>query len=105
MAKLSAFHNQTTAELADEYGNVDGQIKVLTERKEALREELLARVDDAPAVGERWTIYRSDSVSTRIDTKKVRALLGDDCSKVESVSKTTRLTPKPTLIFGAQAAE
>jgi hypothetical protein len=42
-----------------------------------------------PAHGERFTVARSDQVSSRLDVTAVKAFLGDACRKFDTASITT----------------
>ncbi len=92
-------HNYINS-VADEYGDIVAKIKLLEERKELLRDDLITFIKDVPAEGLTWTVSKSESSTTRIDSKKVRELLGDRAKDVETVSKQIRLNVKPTLRFG-----
>lgn len=100
----SPLHNQSTAALADEFGNLKAQIATLEEKADALKAELTARIDDVPAIGARWTVTKSVSTSKRLDTKKLLADLGDALDTYEVASTSTRVLVKPTMIF-SEAAE
>lgn len=106
-AKSNPFHNVSTADLAEEYGNIKATISPLEKRLEVLKEELQARIDDTPAIGPRWTVTKSESVSKRMDVKRLRADLGDALDPYEVESKVVRMLVKPTMILGEipQAAE
>jgi|LakMenE01Jun11ns_1017448.scaffolds.fasta_scaffold9850398_1 hypothetical protein len=92
-------HNYINS-VADEYGEIVAKIKLLEERKELLRDDLITFIKDVPAEGSTWTVSKSESSTTRIDSKKVRELLGDRAKDVETISKQIRLNVKPTLRFG-----
>ena len=104
-AKPNPFHNLSTEDLADQFGDVKAQIAALEDREDALKKELAARIDDVPAVGPRWTVTKSESVSRRLDTKALRELLGDGLAPYEKESVSVRMLVKPTMIFGQTAAE
>ena len=73
-AKPNPFHNLSTEDLADQFGDVKAQIAALEDREDALKKELAARIDDVPAIGPRWTVTKSESVSRRLDTQALREL-------------------------------
>lgn len=99
------FHNVSTVDLADEFGDIKAQISALEEREKALRETLLARgIDEVPAIGRRWTVKASESMSKRLDTKALRELFGDGLAPYEKESVSIRIIVKPTMILG-EAAE
>ena len=104
MAKPNEFHNISTPDLADQFGDIKQQIAALETREDAIKKELQARMDDTPAIGPRWTVTKSESVSKRLDTKALRELLGDGLAPYEKESVSVRMLVKPTMIFG-QAAE
>lgn len=97
--------NRHAEQLADEYGDLDAQIKALEEDKAKVRDEMLTYLDDVPVVGLRWTVKKSESTSTRLDTKKVRAFLGDKAAAFESKTKQTKVLVSQTQVFGKTAAE
>lgn len=100
----NAFHNRSTAQLADEYGDLDAQIKALTEAKDAIRDELKARSAEK-VEGARWTVTISAATRTTYDDKAIRAALGADiCRQYERVTDTSTIRVKPTLVFGQVAA-
>ena len=91
--------------VADEYGDICAKIKILEERKELLRDDLITFIKDVPAEGSTWTVSKSESNTTRIDSKKVQALLGDRVSEVQTTTKQVRLNVKPTLRFNDDIGE
>lgn len=103
--KENPFHNLSTSELADDFGNIKAQIAALEEREDAIKKELMARIDDTPAISPRWTVTKSESVSKRLDTKALRDLLGDGLAPYEKESRSVRMLVKPTMILGQAAAE
>lgn len=105
MATTGKFHNISTAQIADEFGALDQQAKALDKRIAELKDELKKRIgDDEVVEGAKFTVTVSTTVSTRIDTKKLREVLGDAVKEVETTSESTRVTVKPTVIFGQGAA-
>lgn len=98
------FHNLSSAELADDYGAVDGQIKALSERKDAIKSELLAR-NIEKIEGERFTLTVSEQVSKRLDTKALKDALGADiCAEYERETISQVVRVKATVVFGQRAA-
>lgn len=86
----------TLVHIADEYIEVDEQIRALTERKAALRECILAHNAERLVCG-RGEINRVETVRWTLDQKAVKAAMGDDwvtahsrCAHVVSL----RVTPK-----------
>lgn len=98
------FDNISDAALVDEFGNVKAQIDALEKREKELRDEIVARFDDVPMIGARWTATVSTSASKRLDTKRLRVDLGDALDVYETESTSTRVVAKPTMILG-EAAE
>jgi len=100
----SQFNNRSNADLADEYGTLDGQIKALTERKDAIKEEFKARSVDR-VEGPKFTITVSEQSAKRLDTKALKAALGDDiCAEYEKESFSTVVRVKATVVFGHSVA-
>ena len=87
------FNNQSNEQLADEIGNLDTQVKYLEERLTLLKDAFKARNCSA-ARGERFAVTVSESTSKRLDTKKLRADLGDALDVYEVETTSTRLTIK-----------
>src|ERR1700679_1392911 len=77
------FHNLSHEALADAIGHADAVLKGAEAECKALSRGILA------AAGERFTITRSDQVSSRFDTTAVKAFLGDARRKFETASITT----------------
>ena len=100
----TTFHNASTMQLADDYGMLDLQIKALTERKDAIKGELLSR-NVEKVEGQSFTVTVSASTRTTYDDKAIRAALGDDiCKTYERVTETVTVRVKPTVIFGQPAS-
>ena len=99
----SPFHNMSDEQLADEIGKLDTHIKTQAEQLEALKDEFKAR-DISAACGNSYAVTRSDTTSKRLDTKKLRAALGDDLVAYETETKSTRLTIKASPRLGQEAA-
>lgn len=99
----SNFHNLATTQLADDYGALDAQIKALTERKDAIKDELKARGVEK-AEGERFTVTASTATRVTYDDKAIREALGPDiCKQYERVTETTTLRVKVTARFSEAA--
>lgn len=98
------FHNIATAHIADEFGALDQQAKALDKRIAELKDELKKRTGgDEVVEGARFTVTVATTATTRIDTKKLREILGDAVKEVEMTSESIRVTVKPTVIFGQVA--
>lgn len=88
----------TIPDLADMYGDLDAQIKALTDARDAVKAELAKRKTDT-FKGDRWALSRTTYETTRLDTKLIRAEMGDDwCAAFTSTSSATRITVKPVAI-------
>jgi predicted phage-related endonuclease len=91
-------HNRPLEWLADNYGNIKSQIDALENVLKPIKDELRERINDAPAVGEIWTVTKTESVTKRLDTKALKEALGDEIiSEYEKESTTTTLRLKPTV--------
>lgn len=101
---MTKLHNISDAAIVDEFGNIKLQIDALKKREEELREEIVARFDDVPLMGARFEARVTSSTAKRLDTKRLRALLGDALNEYENETTSTRVTVKPVMILG-QAAE
>jgi hypothetical protein len=95
--------NNYLESVADEYGDIDNQIKVLEARKKVLREDLMTFVKDIPVVGLRWTVSKSESSQASLDTKAVREFLGDKAGQFERVNKVAKILVKQTRVLGQTA--
>lgn len=101
---MTKLHNISDAAIVDEFGNIKLQIDALKKREEELRDEIVARFTDVALMGERFEARVLISISKRLDTKRVRADLGDALDEYETESTSTRVNVKPVMILG-QAAE
>jgi predicted phage-related endonuclease len=101
----SPFHNLSTPALADEFGAMKLQADALNKRLDEMKDELKKRTNgDETVEGAKFTVTVATTTSTRIDTKKLRDVLGDAVREVEATSESIRVTVKPTVIFGQVAA-
>ncbi len=100
----NSLHNQSTTDLADEYGTLDLQEKALAKRKSEIKAELIARdVDTVEAV--KFTVTLSTQVSKRLDTTALKAALGEDiCAEYEKSTESTVVRVKRTVVFGQSVA-
>ena len=81
------FHNQSLAQLADLYGDLDAQIKALTEAKASVRAEFEARSADAGRIdGETFYVNFALRETKTLDKKAVEAELGADWIAANSKS-------------------
>jgi hypothetical protein len=92
----SKFHNLSNEALADAIGHADLALKAHEAECKALKDEFKARGAHT-AAGERFTVTRSDQVSSRLDVNAVKQFLGDACRKFETANITTVIRIKPAL--------
>ena len=100
---MNPFHNQSTADLADDYGALKAQADALEERIKAIRGELVARCVER-VEGRKFTVTVGKSARVTYDDKAIREALGPDIVKqYERVTETVTLRVKPTIVFGQVA--
>jgi hypothetical protein len=87
-ANHTRFHNLTNEMLADAIGQADAVLKGAEAECKALKDEFKGR-GLLTAAGERFTVTRSDQVSSRLDVTAVKQFLGDAWRKFETASITT----------------
>jgi hypothetical protein len=81
------FHNHSLAQLVDLYGDIDAQIKALSEAKAAVRAEFEARNADAGRIdGETYYVNFALRETKTLDKKAVEAELGADWIAANSKS-------------------
>jgi hypothetical protein len=100
--KHSRFHNISNEALADAIGRADALLKGAEAECKALKEEFKAR-GILSAEGERFTVNRSDQISSRLDVAAVKQALGDAWRKFETASITTVIRIKAAPQFAAAA--
>jgi hypothetical protein len=88
VSTTSRFHNLSNEMLADAIGNADAVLKRAEAECKALKDEFKSR-GLLTVSGERFTVTRSDQVSSRLDVAAVKAFLGDAWRKFETPSITT----------------
>lgn len=88
------FNNLSNAQLADEIGTLDTNIKDQEKRLADLKDAFKSRQCSA-ARGEYFAVTVSESTSKRLDTKKLREALGDALDGYEIESTSVRLLVKP----------
>jgi hypothetical protein len=98
----SKFDNISDEMLADAIGHADLIVKAAEAELQALKNEFRRR-GVISAVGARYTITRSDQVSSRLDVTAVKAFLGDAWRKFEAASIVTVLRVKATPHLAAAA--
>jgi hypothetical protein len=96
------FHNLSSEALADAIGQADAVLKGAEAECKALKEEFKSR-GLLTAAGERFTVTRSDQVSSRLDVTAVKAFLGDAWRKFETASITTVIRIKAARQLAAAA--
>ena len=85
---VSRFHNLSDAALADELGRVDSIVKGAEAELTLLKNEFKAR--GIPEVaGEQFTVTATEQIAGRLDTKAVKAFLGDSYVKFEQAVVST----------------
>jgi hypothetical protein len=85
---VSRFHNLTDEALADAIGRADAIVKGTEAELARLKEEFKAR-GLSEAAGDDFTVTASEQISGRIDTKAVKAFLGDGYFKFEKAIVST----------------
>jgi hypothetical protein len=88
--------------LADAIGNADAVLKGAEAECKALKDEFKSR-GLLTAGGERFTVTRSDQISSRLDVAAVKAFLGDAWRKFETASITTVIRIKAAQQLAAAA--
>jgi|SRR5580704_14184371 hypothetical protein len=96
------FHNLSNEALADAIGNADALLKGAEAECKALKEEFKSR-GLLNAAGERFTVNRSDQISSRLDVAAVKTFLGDAWRKFETASITTVIRIKAVQQLAAAA--
>ena len=96
------FHNLSNEALADAIGHADAVLKGAEAECKALKEEFKSR-GLLTAAGERFTVNRSDQISSRLDVAAVKTFLGDAWRKFETASITTVIRIKAVQQLAAAA--
>jgi hypothetical protein len=96
------FHNLSNEALADAIGTTDALLKGVEAEIAALKATFKERGILA-ASGERFTVTRSDQVSSRLDVAAVKTFLGDAWRKFETASITTVIRIKAVQQLAAAA--
>lgn len=88
------FDNVSNEDIADEIGEINAKIKLQEERLQALKDEFKRRGLSA-VKGLYFIVSSSTSTTKRLDTKKVKDVLGDALDDSFFVSSdVTRITTK-----------
>ena len=101
----SRFHNLSDAALADALGRADAILKAAEAEVTALKDEIKARRLSV-VTGDAFTVTVVEQISGRIDTKAVKAHLGNDYHRFEMpiVSTVVRVkTAVPSLAVALAA--
>jgi hypothetical protein len=98
----SRYHNLSNEMLADAIGHADAVLKGAEAETKALKEEFKRR-GLLTTAGERFTVTRSDQVSSRLDVTAVKTFLGDAWRKFETASITTVIRIKAVQHLAAAA--
>jgi hypothetical protein len=92
----SRFHNLSDAALADEIGRVDAIVKSAEAELKALKDEFKAR-GLTEASGDAYSVTATEQIAGRLDSKAVKAFLGDAYVKFETAVVSTVLRIKPAV--------
>ncbi len=76
------FHNLSDTALADALGRADAIAKAAEAELTALKDEFKRRAL-ADVAGDEFTVTNTETLSGRLDTKAVRAFLGDSYARFE----------------------
>jgi hypothetical protein len=79
---VSRFHNLTDEALADAIGRADAIVKGAEAELTALKDEFKAR-GLSDVAGDEFAVTATEQIAGRIDTKAVKAFLGDGYFKFE----------------------
>ena len=93
LSTTSRFHNLSNEALADAIGNADLALKAHEIEVQALKREFKSR-GLLTAMGERFTVTRSDQVSSRLDVGAVKAFLGESWRRFEASTISTVIRVK-----------
>lgn len=74
------FHNMSTCEIVDEYGELNLQMKAIEARLKDLKEELKDRKIEK-AEGNNFSLTITEQISGRMDTKAVKEYLGEEIAQ------------------------
>jgi hypothetical protein len=89
------FHNLSNEALANAIGQADAVLKGAEAECKALKDEFKSR-GLLTAAGDRFTVTRSDQVTSRLDVAAVKAFLGEAWRKFEAANIVTVLRVKAT---------
>ncbi len=90
-------HNTPTSQIIDEYGDLNLQAKAIEARLKELKEELIRR-EVVKDKGMNYSLTVTDQISMRLDTKALKAALGEDiCKEYEMPISSTVVRVKQAL--------
>lgn len=87
------YDNLSNEQLADEIGKLDLTSKQIIEKLDSLKDAFKGRNCSA-ARGELFAVTVSTSTTERLDTKKLREVLGDAVDQYTTTTMSTRITIK-----------
>ena len=91
---VSRFHNLSNEALADELGRVDAIVKAADAELTALKNEFKSR-RLAEVAGDEFTVTATEQIAGRLDTKAVKAFLGETYVRFEQAIVSTLIRIKP----------
>jgi hypothetical protein len=92
----SRFHNLSDAALADEIGRVDAIMKSAEAELKGFKDEFKAR-GLTTADGDAFSVTATEQIAGRLDSKAVKAFLGDAYVKFETAVVSTVVRIKPAV--------
>lgn len=92
----SRFHNLSDAALADEIGRIDAIVKSAEAELKALKDEFKAR-GLSEVSGDAYNVTATEQIAGRLDSKAVKAFLGDAYVKFETAVVSTVVRIKPAV--------
>jgi hypothetical protein len=102
LSTTSRQQNLSNEMLADAIGNADLAVKAAEKTLADYKDELKRR-GLASATGEHFSVTVTPQISTRLDTKALRAFLGADAAQFETSSITQVIRVRPTAAFASAA--
>ncbi len=93
---VSRFHNIAEAALADEIGRLDAIVKAAEAELKAAKDEFKAR-GLTEASGDAYSVTATEQIAGRLDSKAVKAFLGDAYVKFETAVVSTVVRIKPAV--------
>jgi microcompartment protein CcmL/EutN len=90
---VSRFHNLSNEALADAIGRADAIVKAAEAELSALKDEIKGR-GLAEVAGDEFAVTATEQIAGRLDTKAVKAFLGDSYVKFEKAIVSTVIRVK-----------